>query len=370
MTGHERHPFRTLLPRLYLLPLLMAACSNSERSIRIKPVGLLPTSFVRSIQFVSAERGWVCSDHRLWRTDDGGLHWQVNSLPATADGRSSITGFHMFDTSTGWLLYRGLLYRTIDSGKSWQPGPALPTRLVQGSMAAVWFEPSMRVGWAAGGVLSADVPDPKSDFAEQLRAAIFQTSDGGSQWTEQVISAKQAVREIEKVFFAAGSTGLAFSRDAVFVTVDTGRRWEPISLTPGCTHSRLFDAGLEKNIYAPFLDGGPIEATFVGRSIAWIADNNGYLLQTRDGGKTWCDVYPPLDEKPDPKHSLVAIGFNTESTGWAMDVSGRLLNTVDEGRRWRPVPLPGPATEVTVLGHQTAWVAVSDRLFRIDSEPN
>ena len=83
-----------------------------------------------SVHFASANEGWLCggSDDSLYRTQDGGTHWQQVSVPAPSDANESYELPVFTDEKHGILsvLFDGptkterMLFSTSDGGQTWK----------------------------------------------------------------------------------------------------------------------------------------------------------------------------------------------------------------------------------------------------------
>jgi photosystem II stability/assembly factor-like uncharacterized protein len=88
--------------------------------------GALPVQTVDAAHSFIVVRG---STDRLYRTADGGAHWDLIALPNRHVGDISFR-----DPNYGWLLTSPDLYVTSDEGKTWQRLPAPPRDAQQVSL--------------------------------------------------------------------------------------------------------------------------------------------------------------------------------------------------------------------------------------------
>ncbi|MDQ2743531.1 MAG: YCF48-related protein [Chloroflexota bacterium] len=79
--------------------------------------------------FPDARHGFILMGKRLYRTSDGGRHWQAITAPIPLDARDTI---QFFDGRQGLALQpgdtsgrRSILWRTADGGETWKVVPAM-----------------------------------------------------------------------------------------------------------------------------------------------------------------------------------------------------------------------------------------------------
>ncbi len=258
------------------------------------------------IQFLDATHGWVFAtpsaggalgsqDTTLYRTIDGGAHWQIikpasqvggapgvySTLPEACQGGGPIGTPSFIDAQTGWIgafCDRLFLYATHDGGLSWVtqsfppfPGPAYadPAHVLYGVDPAVFTSSRdgvivVRRGFTTG--------------ANALQeAALYTTHDAGVSW----VAFRLPVPELAADFIdsqygwmiTAGPGGATEVR-SLYATADGGRFWHQVS-GPQDYFGR--------------------DLSFVSRTIGFIAepavkDQPGQLLKTTNGGATWLRI--------------------------------------------------------------------------------
>jgi photosystem II stability/assembly factor-like uncharacterized protein len=90
---------------------------------------------------------------------------------------------------------------------------------------------------------------------------------------------------------------------------------------------------------------------FIDRDNGWVAGHDSVILQTRDGGHNWQEVYAdPDDERP-----ILDLWFRDTNHGYAVGAYGLFLATDDGGKNWYPIDF-NPAT-LMVDNHEAedAW---------------
>lgn len=96
------------------------------------------------------------------------------------------------------------------------------------------------------------------------------------------------------------------------------------------------------------------DVSFVGRDRALACGDQGLLLATSDGGRTWETV------DLGTRASLYDLEFLDSRHGWIVGDSGFVARTFDGGRRWHRVLMPAQRrlTNISALTMDKAWVTV------------
>jgi photosystem II stability/assembly factor-like uncharacterized protein len=80
---------------------------------------------------------------------------------------------------------------------------------------------------------------------------------------------------------------------------------------------------------------------FIDPANGWVAGHDSIILQSRDGGRHWQQVYAdPEDERP-----IFDLWFRDMNHGYAVGAYGLFLTTVDGGKSWQSLDF-NPATLV------------------------
>lgn len=280
----------------------------------------------------------------VFSTDDGGASWR-RSQPISVAGPHLAFRSNLFfvDPTHGWLLIAGLvsvsqsadpsagsqlefLYRTTDGGAHWQqlthatspPGGCVWVQVVFSSLATGWMAcpagngPGLLVSHDGGVSWNApSLPVPASSlelmpaFSDSLHgtiaseAGLLTTTDGG--WTWSVLPLPGAMHSAVNFVDAAHGWEVGGSIDLpnlsssagadvpvpLFRTDDGGNTWLPVStdLLLASSYGQVQDL-----YFIDLRNGFAIAVTGVPDYGLWTYQAN--LLETADGGVTWTLVGP------------------------------------------------------------------------------
>ena len=181
--------------------------------------------------------------------------------------------------------------------------------------------------------------------------AVRRSDDGGASfrrlpWTASDTTCSSPVSSFS---FPSPATGyLALQNGNLLRTLDGGRTWRRRTAVPGTAVT----AAASKVV--------PRDIVFVTDDLGFAVTNAGTMFRTRDGGGTWEPVLAagvPLD----------ALFFTDAATGYAVGAASTLLRTTDGGRTWsaRPVPVLAELSSIHCAGRTClATTARGDQILR------
>jgi photosystem II stability/assembly factor-like uncharacterized protein len=225
---------------------------------------------------------------------------------------------------------------------------------------------------------------PDSLWVLTSNGRIFYSSTGGKNW--RILNSDRRF-EFEKISFANESNGWAITgKGDVYKTENSGKEWERLARLPLENSSFLLyqikflnnsygyvtglwstfytsDGGKTWNNGTPQesidkLDWAPSKCHFLNNRDGWLADLQGRVYQTNDGGKNWILICN-FESEP----VLRDIFFIDNDTGWiAGNPEGGLFYTDNGGKTWRLQLLPVRDTDLLIssiyfLDHKNGWLA-------------
>jgi photosystem II stability/assembly factor-like uncharacterized protein len=242
-------------------------------------------SGVSQISFANPENGWLLFEKKvdtggqavdIFRTNDGGNSWlRINGVDSTTGALrgalpyvGSKTGISFHSASVGWITgsvtdsKRLLLYMTSDGGFNWTPQMlSLPA----GTTGIVTtFVPQFST--ATNGIL------PVLFSSTTKKVAFYRTQDGGKTWGIDGTTADISTTLSFASDNQAWAIGSGNNAGNLYSSSDAGRNWEQLA-KPDATVKKLVNLDL-------------LSATH-GWVLADTGDNTVSLFQTADGGKSW-----------------------------------------------------------------------------------
>lgn len=323
-----------------------------------------------SIHMIDAMTGWGLNGQEVFRTTDGGNHWQ-DVTPSSIKGQvhDPLSGSFL-TAALAWLEASPgptIVWRTTDGGQTWQ-STEVQTALVG---QITFIDPQN--GWL---VASHGVAAGSEDIE------IFRTTDGGITWRQIENDSPVATPtpgalpfsgDKGGVSFLNASTGWAVGSEPtpnfvwLYVTHDGGFTWQhqTLPLPPGMTNAfftpelpTFFDAHTGVlpllvqgdhsylDVYVTHDGGATWQGTtlvqgnaqivnFADANHGWATDGTA-LISTSDGGQHWT-----LLPASSAFQGVTSLNFVSSTTGWAISEppSGvlALLKTTDGGHTWAVV---------------------------------
>jgi photosystem II stability/assembly factor-like uncharacterized protein len=345
-----------------------------------------PVTSVATMQFFNAQDGVVIGEQELvsqgeflpagvptiWRTRDGGVHWQKSQLVmdptdvrTVGPGLWVVVSGSFLDSQRGWLLLTGwsdcagcvpdnsaLVYQTSDGGAHWNKLARLQYRV--GQWRAIKF-----VTASAGFVLTSG-------------AGPYVTHDGGATWT--IVDLPMPIPADPPLGIVSKEAPRFFSGSSAVMAVTLGYlidmpcpAWSPgTPLAPSC-HYPVYKPSA-RYIYSS-ADGGlswtrgqqlPTSGQLLFIDPRnWINITSKGVTETADAGATWSSAHEmPIRsgwylsdaQFPDPRNGWVTLsddpnGAELASYGEtilnsAMSPRFAMLSTSDGGVSWHQVLLP------------------------------
>jgi photosystem II stability/assembly factor-like uncharacterized protein len=307
-----------LTGKIFLLLVLFACVSINGISQSWNAVPNAPvTSRFDDMNFVNDSTGFISQDGVVYKTSDKGDHWNLIShldsttnavYPRSIEFMNDSIGFVGLTSSSVSLI--GNVYKTTDGGYSWallqnmqiQPNDGICGMAHYGSsLVAVgtfygpaWFYRTndFGVSWTkvdlsslASGLVDCYMVNNDTllvsgvaDSANQYRATILKSFDGGLTWQRVYLSPNNVLSYCWKMFFRPNGLGLASVEEGpeiVARTSDFGTTWTTQSVSSSL-NSDLGGIGL------------------LNDTLGWVASQFSIAAyETHDGGLTWVSIVPP-----------------------------------------------------------------------------
>ena len=315
--------------------------------------------YLRKVLFLNEKKGFAVggissSIPLVFRTDDGGLTWTKQTIPARVG-----SGYDIFflNTLEGWINLTRSFIKTTDGGDTWQEIP-IPQNTYISSLCFKSSEEGCFVG--------CDQSNPYHS------GMILKTTDGC-----QTFEKLNGFPLLERILFHNDSHWVV-GADNTLLHSANGQSWDyrldkayAYTDIDFVTKSKGFLLGTPQLICS--INGGSAifytdddgdswdEEMELSREPAWyssldfLSESSGWI-----GGSGIYDVKGKDIQKIDGLYgSFYDIKFITNEDGWALDIGGKLWRTSDGGDTWQEVKLDlgrGFLKEIEVIC-QNIWIA-------------
>lgn len=278
-------------------------------------------------------------------------------------GNEPPLGYHFVSAEIGWRYSFENLYRTTDSGKTWAV-VATSLDLEKGELRSVWFSDD-KTGWVAGGVYRPLTEEEKRigvtnnarNGDQVLEAAVFRTDDGGVTWNRQPLS--PVLRRITAVKFFDKSRGLALG-EIVYHTDDGGKSWRRPFFKKGCVREKYL---------SDFYEASPTYSTMLDSNLWWLSFDDGRIVKSVDGGRSWCDLLHPgrVAFSQGGHEYFTSLHFDTPQHGWGLGWDRFVYETTDGGANWKRVTSDVTVESMFFAKRNEGLVVSNEGVFRIKS---
>lgn len=127
-------------------------------------------------------------------------------------------------------------------------------------------------------------------------------------------------------------------RGHILISGDSGNSWQQQQVPTRATLTSVF---------------------FIDAVNGWAAGHDSIILQTRDGGHSWLEVYAdPDDERP-----ILDLWFRDLKHGYAVGAYGLFLTTDDGGKNWQPLDFNPATLMVDEAGAEDVWAEEPEEEF-------
>jgi len=153
---------------------------------------------------------------------------------------------------------------------------------------------------------------------------LFMTTDGGVNWTQQVLPGDGIYRSLyfldNNLGWAAGALNGKFSR-----TTDGGLTWIPITIGPDTTKYDIH---------------------FISATTGWSVGFNGFIIKTTDGGSSWFSQ----SNTAVTTRTLYGVYATDVNTVYVSGSTDALIKSTDGGTTWAQMSLPALGTTTDFRG--------------------
>jgi photosystem II stability/assembly factor-like uncharacterized protein len=314
----------------------IAPSQPSTKTGILQKVGDAPNSAnsnYTGLQCVGEQTCWLNDSGNLWKSDNGGRSWRQ---VYTVAGGQEILSYYFADTQTGWALSSDGLYKSVDGGQSWNRQQS-PIDSPLGQIYSIHFQPGGKTGWLAGGIfrpqtteeMRSGVPNNTKGITgkEVLEEVIFRTGDGGLTWQQQSLSPK-LIGRITSVQFFDEDHGAAMGELNIYYTKDGGKKWIKSGFKSNC---------VKEEYLSDNYDSRPKAIEMLDVNLWWLSYDDGRIIKSVDGGRTWCDLLQPGKVNFDEPGMtfFTKMYFDNPEHGVGLGWDQYLYETKDGGSNWQ-----------------------------------
>ena len=258
------------------------------------------TGRINDLYFVTENIGWIITDYDVYKTMDGGVSWEKQSLPPIPEGLGrDLSSIEFFDENIGmigcgtyWLTgdeeFAVPIFWTVDAGENW----------IAKDVGETNFN------------LDAIFVDSETAYTIAQYGECRKTSDGGETWSDLpylgVYSGVNLFAISEDTIYFAGNHQFDL-KGAFGFTTDGGENW---------TETTISENGLMKAMF------------FHNSNSGCIGGFDGEIKFTKDGGQTWTPANTGITSVVND------ITFLDPQNGWAVTSDGEILKSEDIGQSW------------------------------------
>jgi len=248
-------------------------------------------AYLQGVSFPETEIGYICGGNQIFRTEDAGNTWQIQTTGLNST--QLLYNVVFVNSSVGCAVGKnGTVIRTTDGGDTWiSIGPSGAT---QNFWGVTIFSPLEIIVSGASG-------------------SIYKTTNGGNTWTS-------CSNPVSSIFFEIafiGMTGYTTAQQPNFSFAKSSNQGNNWSLSPISDFSGYGVTSVGSSLY------------LAGENLS---TNKLRIIKSTDGGQTW-------DSQIMNEHgNFVDISFSNEMKGFALSkgyFTSSIYKTIDGGNSWQ-----------------------------------
>lgn len=323
----------------------------------------------------------------VWKSTDGGLHWQgfrgapggddyhriwINpeqpNIILLASDQGAIITVNGGETFSSWYNQPTAQFYHVSTDNSF-PYNVYSGQQESGSVCIssrghdgqITFRDWHPVGAEEYGYVVADPKDPNIVYGGKISKHDKRT---GQTQNITPISPKEGayryIRTAPIIFNPIDNKTLYFAGNVLFQTKDGGHQWNVIS--PDLTRKN-YDIPSCVGIYSnDNMKSMPqrgviytIAPSYVDSKTIWCGTDDGQIHKTNDGGKTWINVTPPMISSwskvslMDPSHTDVNTAYAAINAIRLDDMRPHIYKTTDGGVTWKEIVNGLPNQPINVV---------------------
>jgi photosystem II stability/assembly factor-like uncharacterized protein len=300
------------------------------------------------VYFKDANTGWVLSDGAVYKTTDGGLHWNQKLKTASLTYLQAFSFLNEYTAIAVGSSGSGKIFRTTDGGENWaditlqspawlyaacfvdaqncwaaglrasnitiSSGWTGTSISIDNPVYTLWNSTNGGVDWTqknlnySGRIYGIDFINKNVGWAVGEQGLILRTQDGGTSW-----NMIKTVHNLYAVHFINGTSGFAVGDNGTML----------MSSNEGNTWKLLSGSGTRNSLYS---------VIFFDKNIGLAVGSGGTIMHTTTGGELWSDYYISLNSS---STSWTSICFPDTSTGYLLGNGfNNILKTSNSGKSW------------------------------------
>jgi photosystem II stability/assembly factor-like uncharacterized protein/PKD repeat protein len=297
-----------------------------------KPISAqTPTTFLK-VQYLTPQKAWAISDHTIWKTVDGGMHWDSTIYPGAI---RNLRDMHFKDFEHGIVAIA-------------KPTSPSNSNLLWTDDGVNWVEDSTEFSYFS---TSLERVNDSTAVTFVFYRGILGTKDGGHTWTKAGTSETGVtlIYDFDVIggdtLYCIGSNEVLPWPDSVYFVYSTDAvHWHSI-LTPATGEVYAMD--------------------FVDAQTGWFAVKSA-VYHTTNGGLNWT-------LQADLPENILQMRFADHLHGWACGSNTGVYATSDGGQNWTQqscIRVEETLSDLSVLSPESAYLLAPEGILTYSQVPD